>query len=339
MNADWVTSTNQARYRDCYRCVRPCHQKAVRVEIGQEQVVPERCIACGNCVTARPQHAKVVGDDTALIQRALADGQNVVATVEPLAPAFFDMTSFEQMERVLRSLGFAAAGETAYGAQIVGQAHKDWVRHHAESWPVITSSCPVIVNLLERYYPDLLPNQAPIASPMIVHGRALRRRFGPDAYVVFVGPCCAKEQEIRREAVAGIVNAALALDELPDWLQESNLSFLVCDSEPQCAVRSNARALAVECGLVGPAEMDTHFRASTGITTSGLEACKEVLEAIRRDDLKAESVELMACEGGCISGPGMLSAGSTYLARQRVPEFASRQQPQPLPDRRPWPVD
>lgn len=337
MKADWVISTNQARCRDCYRCVRTCRQKAVRIENGQAQVVPERCIACGDCVTACPQHAKVVRDDTDLVRQALADGRTVVASVAPSAPAFFDMTSLDQMERALQSLGFAAASETAYGAQIVGQAHKDWVRDHPESWPVITSSCPVIVNLLERYYPDLLPHLAPIASPMIVHGRTLRERYGPDAFVVFVGPCFAKKQEIRRDAVSGIVDAALTFDELSNWLQETNLDFPTADAEPQPAVRSDARAFAVEGGLVGTAEMDTDFLASTVVTTSGLEACEDVLEAIRRSDLKAEIVELMACEGGCINGPSMESAGSTYLARQRVLEFASRQQPQPMPDRQQWP--
>lgn len=36
-----VVSTNVARCRDCYRCVRTCPVKAVGVQGGQAQVVPE----------------------------------------------------------------------------------------------------------------------------------------------------------------------------------------------------------------------------------------------------------------------------------------------------------
>ena len=337
MNANWVISTNKARCRDCYRCVRTCRQKAVRVENGQAQVVPERCIACGECVTACPQHAKIVRDDREAVRQALAAGRTVVASVAPSAPAFFDMASFSQMEQALTALGFSAAGETAYGAQIVGEAHSDWVQAHPELWPVITSSCPVIVNLLERYYPDLLPHLAPIASPMIVHGRSLRAQYGADAFVVFVGPCIAKKQEIRQESVAGVVDAVLTFEELAEWLAQEGLVFPTAQREAQPVIRSDARAFAVEGGLVGTADMDTDYLASTVVTTSGLAACEDVLGSIRRGELEAQIVELMACEGGCINGPAMESIESTYVARQRVIAYASRQQPQPLPTRDQWP--
>ena len=68
--------------------------------------------------------------------------------------------------------------------------------------PLITSSCPVVVNLIEKYYPDLIPHLAPIVSPMIAHGRWLRASAtGQDALVVFIGPCIAKKAEIQDEAV------------------------------------------------------------------------------------------------------------------------------------------
>lgn len=162
-----VISTNPARYRDCYRCVRTCTVKAVRVSQGQAEVVPELCIACANCVRACPQGAKVVRDDLPAIQAALAAGQQVVASVAPSAPAYFEMSSFSQMEQALASLGFCAAGETAFGAEMVGVAHGDLAEQVSARRPIITSSCPVIVNLIERYHPDLIPHLAPLVSPMI----------------------------------------------------------------------------------------------------------------------------------------------------------------------------
>ncbi|MBN1582088.1 MAG: 4Fe-4S binding protein, partial [Anaerolineae bacterium] len=70
---DGVISTNSARCRDCYRCVRACPVKAVRVTDGQAYVVPELCLACASCVRICPQNAKVVRDDRALVKQALID--------------------------------------------------------------------------------------------------------------------------------------------------------------------------------------------------------------------------------------------------------------------------
>ena len=171
-----VITTNPARCRDCYRCVRTCPVKAIRVQEGQAQVVSALCIECGDCVRACPQGAKTVRDDLPEVRYALREGRKVIASVAPSAPAYFGMKVFSQIEDALKSLGFAGAEETAFAAEMVGLAHRDFVEQHPESWPVITSSCPVVVNFIEKYHSDLLPCLAPIVSPMIGHGRWLREK-------------------------------------------------------------------------------------------------------------------------------------------------------------------
>lgn len=335
--ADWVITTNRARCRDCYRCVRTCHVKAVRVQNGQAQIVPELCIACGSCVRACPQGAKVVRDDRPAILEAIRAGRKVVASVAPSAPAYFGMLVFSQMEEALKALGFAAAGETAYGAEMIGLAHRDVVERDRDRWPIISSSCPVIVNLIERYYPDLIPHLAPLVSPMVAHGRYLRQQYGEDAYIVFIGPCIAKKEEFRDEAVAGVIDAGLTFGELEEWMTEMEVALPVVDDAPEVVERANARVFPVEGGLVGTANLDTDILTSHIVTTSGLEACEDVLRGIRAGQLAACMVELMACDGGCINGPAMEGQASRYVARQRVLEYAARRQPQPLPTRDQWP--
>lgn len=100
-----VISTNVARCRDCYRCVRACPVKAVRVKEGQAHVVPELCIACGSCVCACPQKAKTVRDDRPVVQNAIRAGRKVIASVAPSFPAFFNVTSFSQSKRPSGALG------------------------------------------------------------------------------------------------------------------------------------------------------------------------------------------------------------------------------------------
>ena len=315
MQQNGVIITNVARCRDCYRCVRACPVKAVRVKEGQAHVVPELCIACGSCVCACPQKAKNVRDDRPIVQRAIQNGQKVVATVAPSFPAYFNVTSFLQIEEVLKGLGFSAAEETAYGAQMVGSAHRDLVRAKPEAWPVITSSCPAIVNLIEKYYPDLIPHVAPVVSPMIAHGRWLRQQHGQDACVVFIGPCIAKKEEILDRAVAGAVDAALTFDELREWMEAKDVRCPERERAHDGIDRSNARLFPVEGGLVGTANMDTDRLTYQIVTATGIDACTDVLRSIRAEKLKASLVELNACEGSCINGPAMKKQESAFLAQ------------------------
>jgi len=339
MMSDWVISTNQTRCRDCYRCVRTCDVKAVRIRSGQAEIVPELCIACGNCLLACPQNAKSVRDDRPLIKLAIASGREVVASVAPSAPAFFGIQVFEQMTSALQALGFAAAGETAFGAEMVGLAHQQMTQEEPERRPLITSSCPVVVNLVEKYYPDLIPHLAPIASPMIAHGRYLRQQYGPAALLVFIGPCIAKKAEILDPEVGDVIDAALTFSELQEWMHAQGVSIPPYEGEePTQEPRTAARLFPVEGGLVGTARMDTDILAPNIVTTSGLEACRDVLGSIRTGDLRADMVELMACQGGCINGPAMAGREGITLARQRVLEYGSHHQKQPLPDREQWPV-
>jgi uncharacterized Fe-S cluster-containing protein len=261
----------------------------------------------------------------------------VVASVAPSASAYFEMASFAQMEGFLSGLGFATAGETAFGAEMVGQAHDELVEQHPELWPVITSSCPVVVNMVEKYYPDILPHVAPIVSPMIAHGRYLRQRYGDDAFIVFIGPCVAKKGEIVDRAVAGVMDAAITFPELEQWAREAGAAFPVVILEEEPVQRVCARLFPLEGGLVGTGHMDTDILAGDIVITSGIEACWNVMEGIRSGALAARLVELMACEGGCINGPALMDQESVALARQRVIAYATRRQQQPLPTRDEWP--
>jgi PAS domain S-box-containing protein len=337
MQSSWVISTNLARCRDCYRCVRACPVKAIRVKEGQAQVVPELCIACGNCVWVCPQKAKLVRDDRPEVKEALRSGRAVVASVAPSFPAYFNLSSLVPMEESLRTLGFKGAEETAFGAQMVGLAHKDFVEQNPGRWPVITSSCPAIVNYIEKYFPDLIPHLAPIVSPMIAHGRWLRNLYGPEAYIVFIGPCIAKKDEMKDEPVSQVIDAALTFAELREWLEEEEVPFQVKETGLGSDQQSIARLFPIEGGLVGTAAMDTDRLASQIITATGIEACQDVLSSMRKGQLKARLVELMACEGGCINGPVMRGQESAFLSRQKVIEYSQRNQPKILPDPEGWP--
>jgi len=335
-----IIITNPERCRDCYRCVRSCELKAIRVKEGHVQVVPELCITCGTCVRECPQKAKDVRSAATVdIKQAMVEGRRIIASVAPSAPAYFDFRNFSEMESALKSLGFHAAEETAVGAEIVGLAHREYMEQSPEHWPVITSSCPAVVNLIEQYHPDLIPYLAPIVSPMIAHGRLLARKYGPEACIVFIGPCLAKKREITDEAVSGVIYAALTFRGLQAWLDEEGIAWPERENvleEPQKVV---ARLFPIEGGLIGTARMSTDILNNSVVVTTGLEACQDVLNEIRAGQLRGvQLAELMACKGGCINGPVMEDIpGGMFLARKKILDYQARRQPFPLITREEWP--
>ncbi len=333
-----VIITNPARCRDCYRCVRHCDVKAIRVHDGQAQVVPELCILCGTCIRTCPQNAKDVHSATPDIKQAIQDGRKVIASVAPSAPAYFGFHHFPEMDAALKQLGFYAVEETAIGAEIVGLAHRDYVEQMTDRWPVIASSCPVIVNIIEKYYPDLIPHLAPIVSPMIAHGRLLLQKYGPDAYIVFIGPCIAKKLEILDASEAGAVAAAMTFRGLANWFKETGIVFEKTVSSADSLSPVDARLFPVEGGLIGTAGLSTDMLNNILIVASGLDTCRNILGDIRAGQLNASLVELMACTGGCINGPAMADLeGGIYAARQKIIEY-HRHRPSyaPVP-RENWP--
>ena len=314
-----VIITNPARCRDCYRCVRNCEVKAIRVQEGQAQVVPEFCIVCGTCIRACPQKAKGVASALPMIRQAQADGKLLIASVAPSAPAYFAMETFARMEEALKLIGFHAAQETAIGAEIVGLAHGEYVEKAAGARPVITSSCPVVVNMIEQYHPDLIPHLAPIVSPMIAHGRMLRKQYGPDAYIVFIGPCLAKKAEIEDEAVKGAIDAAMTFRGLQECFNDAGIALSPSETLPDTPLPVIARLFPIEGGLIGTAGGSTDVLNNRIVVTTGLEGCQDVLNDIRAGQLDADLVELMACKGGCINGPAMVDVpGGIFAARQKI---------------------
>lgn len=316
-----VISTIEASCRDCYKCVRFCPVKAIKVIHGHAEVIESRCLGDGRCVTVCPQKAKKVESGIEEVKKFLESGVKTAASIAPSFVAAMKLDNPRQVVTVLKKLGFTFVEETAEGAEWVAKEHLRLVR--AAEDPVISSCCPAIVNLMEIYYPELLTFLAPVVSPMVAHGRIMKARYGSETKVVFIGPCIAKKDECRREENLDSIDAVLTFAELGEILAEENIEPSAVmpgcfDSESALT----AHAFATPGGLARSATLSTDLLAEEVVTIDGLDECIAFLDKFHENRGSLRLIELLACRGGCVMGPGITGEEAAYARRNRVISYA-----------------
>jgi iron only hydrogenase large subunit-like protein len=162
--------------RVCYTCVRECPAKAIRIINGQAEVISERCIGCGNCIKVCSQDAKVFYQS------------------RPNVKNLTEIKDYRKFVGMIRTLGFDYVLEVAFGADLVAKKYKKLLEERSDK-DYISSDCPAIVSYIRYYHPELVKNLAPVVSPMVAMARVVKKKFGNDTKIVFVGPCIAKKAE------------------------------------------------------------------------------------------------------------------------------------------------
>ena len=169
--------TEKKECQDCYKCVRNCPVKAIRVENGSAIVMAERCVACGKCVEVCPVHAKHVRDDLGRVRHLLQTEKQVVVSLAPSYVSEFPDLPPGKLIAALRRLGFAAVSETALGAQEVSATVAEALRDPTPRI-LLSSACPVVVELVNKYLPRHADRITNLCSPLLAHCRLLRKTFG-----------------------------------------------------------------------------------------------------------------------------------------------------------------
>jgi len=311
-----VITINQVNCKDCYKCVRYCPIKAIRVANGHAEVDADRCLGDGNCLKVCPQHAKQVRSDLPAVLALLASGRPVFASVAPAALGIFG-AALPRVITALRMLGFTRVEETTRTAAAVARA---CAAHDPAEGPSITTACPAVVELVCTYYPQYAHRLAPVPSPMTAHARLLREEHGDAAAVVFIGPCIAK----KGDSQANGIDAALTFDELRAWLRQEGLALeareaSAFDNPPVGA----AQLYPLPQGLAHSAGLPTDLLAAEVLAPHGIPEVMAVLNelpALRGIRL----IEALACPGGCLQGPGAFDGPSPQQRRADLLRLAQR---------------
>ena len=318
-----VILVNKATCRDCYRCIRVCPVKAIKMHDGQAAIVAERCISCGTCVRECPQSAKKYRNDVEHVKRLLMPGTRVACSIAPAFAGFFTDRMRRRIPSVLRLLGFSHIAETAVGAFFAAQATVKFWESRGKDQPLVISACPACVDYILHYQPQYASYIAPVVSPMVAHARYIRRKLGNDTKVVFIGPCVAKKVEGENAEYPGFVDGVLTFEELSQWLAEENVDIASCEeSDFDDVPRGAARYFPLEGGCIKTAGWSMDRLDENVIAVSGIRNVQYSLESCKAGQI----IEPLFCPQGCICGPGGGHHDSPSGLRSNVIEFSKTEQ-------------
>lgn len=307
--------TYKERCRRCYSCVRSCPVKAIKVDGDFAQIIYDRCIGCGNCLSC-PQHAKVVVDRMVRTQEMLSSGSPVVVVLGSSFPAFFHSLQPGQLVAALKSLGFSEVHEGAYGAPMIAGSYRDTLRSSGQ--PLISSHCPAVVDLIERHYPSLVPNIMPIVSPMIAMGRFIKSILGKETRVVYVSTCIAAKFEIQSEA-SGSIDVVLTYQEIDKLFKNRGITPSGLAEMPFDGINPGiGRLFSLSGGPLKVFDIQTDFQDNENISAEGEAQTVGIIRDLAAGRISPAFVDLRFCDGGCVDGPARDKELNHFFKRKLI---------------------
>ena len=310
--------TLKNRCRVCYTCVRECPAKAIKIINGQAEVLNERCIVCGNCTKVCSQGAKVFLNTVDHVYNLLKNGNKNIAIVAPSFPAEFkEISNYKIFVSMVRAIGFDIVSEVAFGADLVAKKYRKLIDQRDDKC-FISSDCPAVVSYIEHYHPALVKDLAPIASPMVAMSRVMKKKYGDDINVIFIGPCVAKKSETDE------VDEMITFTELRDIFEQKEITQkTVQASEFDPPLGGKGAIFPVSRGLLQTAGVTDDVFDGNIIVAEGRNNFQEAIKEFEDGLLRSQHLELLSCDG-CIMGPGMSSKGKHYTRRILINNYVQK---------------
>jgi iron only hydrogenase large subunit-like protein len=235
-----------------------------------------------------------------------------VAIVAPAFLAQYDAPT-EQVYGAIKAVGFSEIVEVAQGAMITTEKEAaELAEKIEEGQPFMTTSCcPSYVEMAEKHAPYLKKYISSTRSPMYYTAQIAKEQY-PNAKIVFVGPCIAKRKEARRD---DLVDYVLTFEELHSIFLGMNIDIAQQQNYTveQSAIRA-AHGFAQGGGVTAAVKehLGEKFNYSTLQIANMTKKNVALLKAYAKTSKSpAQFIEVMVCEGGCISGPSAHTALDT----------------------------
>ena len=302
-------------------CEESCPVGAIsKDETGHEVIDFHKCIFCGNCMRSCPFGAMMDKSQIVDVLKHIMNGKKVTALYAPAIASQFKAPS-SNLEQALKNSGFYKVMEVALGADICAdkEAKEFTERMERGDKLMTTSCCSAYVRAVNKHVPDLIPCISETRSPM--HYTAeIAKNEDPDCITVFIGPCIAKRREGMDDPMVDYVLSVEEINALfiakkidPSNIEITDDEIINKKNIPTASGRNFAQSGGVYESIKARIADPDILRPTVinGLNKKGM-AQLAMYGKINSGKLAQpvncpNLVEVMACEGGCIAGPGVIA--------------------------------
>jgi len=311
-------------------CAAACGVNAIDSDyLGRAQINRDRCVSCGRCIIQCPYGA--IADKSQIYQliKALKTDPHMYAIIAPsFIGQFGPLASPLQIVEGIKQLGFKDVVEVSLGADITTlREAKEFLEKVPDEIPYLgTSCCNSWTIMVEKLFPDQYEYISDSSSPMVETAKYIKKK-DPDAKITFIGPCISKKLEALRDDVKDYVHFVITFEELMGLFvaEDIELSEIEVDSEIEDA-SALGRGYAIAGGVAEAVKATALALDPTKEiqveNASTLHDCVKLMKLAKAGKKNGYLLEGMACEGGCIAGPGTIA--SVNRVRKAVTEFTNR---------------
>jgi len=306
----------------CVHCLAACPTKAIRVRDGKARIIDELCIDCGECLRVCT-HDGVHSHTTSFA--ALDHFEYKVAIPSTvLYGQFGGSTLPTEILSALRRVGFDEVYDLSSVCELNCAATEEYLNEHLRPRPFITSTCPVVVRLIQRRYPALCGQILPIEPPREIAAKILRTilpkalGIAPEKIgIIHLTPCPAKMVSINCPATLsksyldGAISIRDIFPQILGALRKSEEDTLMRHLFPETQFSGIGMGWSLSGGET------RGLKRHRAVAVSGVRDTMRVLDQVESGLLQdIDMLECTVCPDGCVGGP--IEVENRFLAKSRI---------------------
>lgn len=306
----------------CTACVRVCPTEAIRVRDRKATIDPNRCVDCGNCVTACEFHAIIPSSDPLDI---IDDFKYKVAIISSsFFGQFSEDISYANAKQAVLELGFDEVSEEAMVTDFMISIIREYIRENRDKRPILSSNCPAVVRLIQVKYPSLLPNLFHQEAPMSILTRYLRDKIAKEQSlsddeigIFLIVPCVAHVTAVHQPEGAykhlqdGAFSTGMIYGKVREIIKNVQNNPIDIDTYPQGLTWALS---GVQAELVDTDDI-------RALSVNGTENVMDILSRVEDHYLdQYDYIVLRSCTNGCVGG--CLNVENPFVAMSRIKKMS-----------------